>query len=156
MLGVIGNGSSGPARDMIYANRPFGITALAVFFAAGTIPSTATALALTWPGEWSQAMWRLKPEAPAQFASLGPLAIPLMVLVAGACAGAAIGLWTRRRWGYRLALAVLSVNLLGDMLNATVRGDWRTLIGLPIGGGMIAYLLSHRVRQWIDLQRDAG
>jgi hypothetical protein len=36
--------------------------------------------------------------------------------------------------------------LLGDALNALVRADWRTLIGLPIGGAMLAYLLSKRVR----------
>ena len=56
--------------------------------------------------------------------------------------------WTRRRWGHRLALTVLGINLMGDALNAALRGDARTLIGLPIGGAMIAYLLSHRVRQW--------
>jgi hypothetical protein len=127
--------------------RPLGLTALSVFFAAGTIPSTAGALALAFPGAWSEAMWRLKPDAPAEFARLGPMAIPLMALVAAACAGAAIGLWIRRRWGYWLAVGVLSVNLLGHTLNALVRGDWRTLIGLPIGGVMLAYLLNHRVRE---------
>ena len=30
---------------------------------------------------------------------------------------------------------------MGDLLNAFVRNDLRTLIGLPIGGAMIAYLL---------------
>jgi hypothetical protein len=38
------------------------------------------------------------------------------------------------------------VNLLGDTLNAMVRGDWRTIIGLPIGGLMLVYLMSRRVR----------
>jgi len=130
--------------------RPGGVTALSIFFGFGIIPSTATALALTFPGAWSDAMWRLKPEAPAQFARLGPLAIPLMIVVALACGGAAVGLWTRQRWGHRLAVAVLSVNLLGDTLNALVRGDWRTLIGLPIGGAMLAYLLSYRIREWFE------
>lgn len=126
--------------------RPVGLTALTVFFAAGTIPSTASAIALAVPGAWSDAMWRLKPEAPGQFASMGPWAVPLMVVVAMACAGAAVGLWKRRRWGHRLAIGLLSINLLGDTANAVVRHDWRTLIGLPIGGAMLAYLLSHRIR----------
>jgi uncharacterized membrane protein (DUF2068 family) len=121
-----------------------------VFFALGTIPATATALALAWPGAWAQAMWRLKPEAPAQFAQLGTLAIPLMILVAAACAGAAVGLWRRQRWSYWLAVGILSVNLLGDTLNAIIRGDWRTLIGLPIGGAILAYLVSHGVRAWFE------
>jgi hypothetical protein len=130
------------------ASRPLGLTALSIFFAAGTIPSGASALGLAYPGPWSQTMWRLKPEAPVEFARLGELAVALMVLVAVACAGAAVGLWTRQRWGHRLAVGILSVNLLGDTLSAVVRGDWRTLIGLPIGGAMLAYLLSRRVRAW--------
>jgi len=128
--------------------RPRGVTALGVFFALGIIPSTATALALAFPGAWSVAMWRVKPEAPAQFARLGTLAIPLMAGVALACTGAAVGLWTRERWGWQLAVAVLGFNLLGDAFNAVVRGDWRTLIGLPIGGAMLAYLFTERVRAW--------
>src|SRR5215217_9056813 len=76
--------------------RPAGVTALSIFFAFGILPSTASALALAFPGPWSEAMWRLKPEAPGQLARLGVLAIPLMLGVAAACAGAAIGLWTRR------------------------------------------------------------
>ena len=127
-------------------DRPVGLTAISVFFAAGTIPSTASAFALAFPGAWSEAMWRLKPDAPAQFASMGPWAIPLMVVVAMACAGAAVGVWKMRRWGYQLAIGILTVNLLGDTLNAVVRHDWRTFVGLPIGGAMLVYLLSHRIR----------
>lgn len=93
-------------------------------------------------------IWRLKPEAQQDFARLGWCAIPLMIIVVAACAGAAVGLWQRRSWGRRLAVMLLSVNLLADLLNGIVRGDWRTLIGLPIGGAMIAYLLSRPIRGW--------
>ena len=141
----------GPAQlpwDMPAGRRPLGVTALSLFFAAGTIPATLSALALAWPGVGSDAMWRLKPEAPGQFARLGSVAIPLMVGVAAACIAASVGLWRRRRSGYRIAIGLLAVNLLGDALNAVLRGDWRTLIGLPVGGAMLGYLLSSRVREW--------
>ena len=139
--------------DMSPADRPLGLTVLSVFFALGTVPSTATAIALTFPGAWSEAMWRLKPDARTDFARLGTWAIVLMVVVAAACAGAAVGLWTRQRWGHRLAVVGLSINLLGDTLNALVRGDWRTLIGLPIGGAILVYLLSYRVQEWFGRRR---
>jgi hypothetical protein len=45
-----------------------------------------------------------------------------------------------------LAVGVLAANLVGDLLNAVVRGDRRTLVGLPIGGAMLAYLLRRRIR----------
>jgi hypothetical protein len=69
-----------------------------------------------------------------------------MLGVAIACALAAIGLWIRARWGHRLAVTILAVNLLGDLFNALVLGDLRTLIGIPVGGAMIFYLMSARTR----------
>jgi hypothetical protein len=134
---------------VLSSDRPLGISALSLFFAAGVIPATVSALALAWPGAWADAVWGLKPEARSQFAQLGPMAIPLMILVALGCAAAAVGLWKRRSWGQRLAIGLLGLNVVGDALNGVVRNDWRTLIGLPIGGAMLAYLLSRRVRDWL-------
>lgn len=134
---------------MASIDRPAGVTALSVFFTLGIIPATVSAVALAWPGAWADAIWRLKPEARSQFAQLAPWGIPLMIVVALACAAAAVGLWTRRRWGYRVAVGLLGVNLLGDLLNAVIQNDWRSLIGLPIAGVMLFYLLSRRVRDWL-------
>ena len=80
----------------------------------------------------------------------------MMILVAAACASAAVGLWTRRLWGYRLAVGLLSVNLVGDVLNGFLRGDWRTLIGVPIGGVMLGYLLRRRTREQFAAKSDAN
>lgn len=122
----------------------------------GAVVAGVTAIALLTPGGPFEDIWRLKPEARGDFASMGLLAAPTMVAVAGACGLAARGLWIRARWGHRLALSVLAVNLIGDAANAIVRGDPRTLIGLPIGGAMIAYLLSAGVRRQFNLGRPAS
>jgi hypothetical protein len=52
----------------------------------------------------------------------------------------------------------VAVNLVGDTTNALVRGDLRTLVGLPIGGALIAYLLSAGVRSEFGegAERDVG
>ncbi len=120
---------------------------LAAFFGAGALIAGASALALAFPGSWLEPMWRLNPDARVAFAQLGFWAVVLMGSVAGACAAAALGLWSGRRWGYLVAVTLLAVNLLGDTLNALLRHDPRTLIGLPIGGAMLAYLGSRRIRQ---------
>jgi hypothetical protein len=135
-----------PAQPKLKA-RPVGLVLLPLFFGFGTLMSAVAVLALTVPGKWSEQLWRLNPAARTGFESIGNGAVVLMLVVAAACAGAAIGLWLGRLWGYRLAVTVLSLNLVGDMSNALVRGDRRTLIGLPIGGAMIAYLLSRRIRE---------
>ena len=46
-----------------------------------------------------------------------------------------------------MAIAILALNLAGDTLSAGLQDGWHTLIGLPIGGAMIWYLLRHRQNQ---------
>ena len=89
-------------------------------------------------------MWRLNPRAREGFASMGPWSVVLMAVVSLACGLSAAGLWKGARWGWRLALAVLAVNILGDATNSLLRNDPRTAIGIPIGGAMMAYLWSRR------------
>ena len=103
-----------------------------------------TMLALAFPGGFLEPIWRLKPEARSQFQQIGNWSIALMAVVGAACGLAAVGLAKNAEWGRRLAIGVLTVNLIGDSLNALLRHDPRTLIGLPIGGLMIWYLLRRR------------
>jgi len=126
---------------MSQQRAPLGIKLLAAFFAFGAGICLVTIIALLFPGGALDPIWRLNPDAHVAFQQIGRLSILLIVVVGSACAVATIGLATRARWGVPLALGILSVNLVGDLLNAFLRHDLRTLIGLPIGGAMIAYLL---------------
>jgi hypothetical protein len=118
---------------------------LAIFFAAGGLICLVTMLALAVPGSFLESIWQLKPEARVQFLEIGRGAsIALMAVVGVACGSAAIGLARNAKWGRRLAIAILAVNLIGDSLNALLRHDPKTLIGLPIAGLMIWYLSRSR------------
>ena len=118
---------------------------LVAFFAFGATACAITIAALIFPGGWIELVWRLNPEARIGFQRMGAaLSVLLMTVVGMAGAGVAFGLAKCRPWGRQLAIGIVTVNLLGDSLNALVRHDWRTLIGLPIGGAMIAYLLKGR------------
>ena len=123
---------------------PLGIKLLSAFFAFGAAMCVLTIVMLLFPGGALEPIWRLNPEAHATFQSIGKLSILLMLIVGVGCGAAAFGLAKRTRWGTPLALSILSINLVGDLLNAFVRHDPRTLIGLPIGGAMIAYLVIAR------------
>lgn len=133
------------SANMNNQRLPLGIKLLAAFFAIGALICSITLVALLFPGGALDPIWRLNPEAHVAFQQIGGgLSILLMLVVGSACALAAIGLATGTRWSRWLALGILTVNLAGDLLNAIVRHDLRTLIGLPIGGAMIAYLLIAR------------
>lgn len=99
-----------------------------------------TIVLLLFPGTKLDSLWRLNPDARTAFQSLGNWSILLMAIVGSLSCLAAIGLWLGKTSGVRLAMAILSINMIGDLVNAVVRHDYRALIGLPIAGAMIVYL----------------
>jgi len=124
--------------------RPAGVTAISLFFVFGTVMSGLAGTMLLFPGSALDELWRVNPHAREGFTAIGAWAILLMGVVCVACATAAIGLWRCARWGYFTALIILVINLTGDSLNAVMLHDWRTLIGLPVGGLMIWFLVKNR------------
>jgi uncharacterized membrane protein (DUF2068 family) len=120
------------------------IKLFALFFAFGASMCALTIVLLLFPGTVLDSLWRLNPAARVAFHSLGLAAVLVMLVVGIGCAFAAKGLWQGSLWGVRIAFMILSVNLIGDLFNAAVRHDYRSLIGLPIGGAMIFYLARYR------------
>ncbi|HEV3455662.1 MAG TPA: hypothetical protein VHG32_03840 [Thermoanaerobaculia bacterium] len=128
--------------------RPGGVSALGIFFAAGAAISLVSAAALLFPGSVLEPMWRLNPRARAAFVSMGPWAPVLLAIVAVACAAAARGLWSGRRWGRRLATTLIAINLIGDAANAVSGTEPRALVGIPIAGLLLLFLSTNRVRSF--------
>jgi hypothetical protein len=127
-------------KHTVKAATPVGMKLVALFFAFGTCMCALTIVLLIFPGTMLDSLWRLNPEAHAAFQSLGWLSILLMATVGTACGLAAIGLARNTTWGRWLGILVLAVNLVGDLTNALLRYDVRTLIGAPIAGAMMVYL----------------
>jgi hypothetical protein len=99
-----------------------------------------TVMLLVFPGTKLDSLWSLNPDAHVAFQSVGGWSILLMLAVGTGCALTAIGLWSATLWGIRLGLAILLVNIIGDLVNVVTRHDFRPLVGLPIAGAMIFYL----------------
>jgi len=115
-----------------------------IFFVAGALICSLVMLALAFPGSILEIIWRLRPQVRDDLQEFGTWSIVLMAAVGAACGLSAFGLARGAEWGRQLAIGVLTVNLVGDMFNAAFRGDPRTLIGLPICGLMIWYLMKLR------------
>lgn len=113
------------------------------FFAFGATTCALTVSSLLFPGSPLDSLWRLNPDARPSFESLGYWSVVLMLTVGTACFFAAIGLWRARPWGTRLAVIILSINMLGDLTNVFVRHDYRALVGVPVAGAMIFFLLGY-------------
>src|SRR5438128_842469 len=110
-------------------SRPAGITALSMFFLFGAAISFTVFISLLFPGSFLEPMWRLNPRAREAFASIGIWAIILMSAVCVSCALAAAGLWRGTRRGYQIALALLVINMLGDIANVILRTEPGAMAG---------------------------
>jgi hypothetical protein len=124
--------------------RPRGVTAVALFFVFGAFMSALAAVMLLFPHSVLEPLWRINPRGHEGFVRMGAGAIVLMVAVCAACATAAAGLWRMSRVGYVVALVILVVNIGGDLVNSLALHDWRTILGAPVGGAMIWYLVRQR------------
>ena len=114
---------------------------LAAFFAFGAMMCALVLALLLFSGSPFDSVWRLNPEARLAFRSLGNWSFLLMLTVGIACLFAAIGLWRGALWGTRLAVTILSINIIGDIVNTLFRHDYRALIGLPVGAAIIFLLV---------------
>jgi hypothetical protein len=128
--------------------RPAGITALSIFSGFGTIASLLSFISLLFPNSFLEPMWRLNPRGHSGLAAMGVAGILLMMAVSIGCALSAYGLWNGRRWGYWLAITGLTINLIGDAINAISGIEPRAAIGLPIVGAILVYLATAKVRSF--------
>jgi len=70
----------------------------------------------------------------------------LFLLLGAALATAGLGWFRRRLWGWRLAVVIIGIQVLGDFVNC-VRGDWlRGGTGVIIAGALLLFLLQPRIR----------
>jgi hypothetical protein len=128
------------------AQRPAGIVALSAFSVFGALMSGIAAFTLLYPRGVLDTLWRVNPDGHESLRKMGAWGIALMLLVCLGCTLTAIGLWRMQTWGHRLAVGGLVVNMIGDIVSAVLRGDARTLIGVPIGLAVLVYLMSGKVR----------
>ncbi len=130
--------------------RPIGIAALSAFFCFGTIASGLSSISLLTPGGPLEPMWELNPRAHDAFVTIGITAPLLLGVVSVACGAAAYGLAYGRRWGYKLGVALLLVNLFGDAIHVIAGLEVRAAVGIPIVALLLWYLSSTNVRRYFS------
>ena len=141
--------SRGPLQSLKRegTRRPLGIIALTILFMIGVVASFISAISLSFPGSLLEPIWRLNPHAHEAFRQIGKWAIALMTLVCLACVCTAVGLWRMRRWGYWLAVSMLTLNLLGDVINVISGTERKAIVGIPIVVFLLAYLMRKQTRE---------
>jgi hypothetical protein len=137
-------------------DRPAGVTALGCLFALGTLVSGLSVISLLIPDGPLEPMWKLNPRARESFARIGTWAPLLLAVVCLACMACSYGFFARKRWGYRLGVAGLLINLVGDVVNAALGIEPRAIVGVPIVALILWYLASRQVRGFFGLTKETA
>jgi hypothetical protein len=132
--------------DLAVRPKTPGFTAIGIFLFFGAIMASIAATTLLWPGTALDRLWALNPIAHTQLAPLGSTVGILFLLLGAALSAAGFGWFRHRLWGWRLAVAIIATQVLGDVVNC-VRGDWlRGGTGVIIAGALLLFLLQRNVR----------
>ena len=123
-----------------------GFTAIGIFLFFGAFMASLAATTLLWRATPLDRVWALNPSAYRQLAPLGNTVGILFLLLGSALAAAGIGWFRRRLWGWRLAVAIIATQILGDLVNC-IRGDWlRGGTGVIIAGALLLLLLQPKIK----------
>jgi hypothetical protein len=126
---------------------PSGFAAVGIFLFFGATLASLAAITLLWRGTSLDRIWSLNPTAYRQLAPLGRSVGVLFLSLGLALAAAGIGWFRRRLWGWRLAVAIIATQIVGDVINC-IRGDWlHGAIGVVIAGALLLFLLRPTVKK---------
>ena len=127
--------------------RSAGIVSFGIFLFFGAAMAALAGTTLIWRGTILDGVWKLNPTGYRQLATLGRGVGIAFLLLSGLMAVAGIGWFRRRHWGWRLAVAIIAVQVLGDLVNF-LRGDFIPGgIGTTIAGALLLYLFSENVKK---------
>jgi hypothetical protein len=122
------------------------MTAVGVFLLFGALMAFLAGTTLIWPGTALDRLWALNAPAYKQLAPFGTAVGAFFLLLGTILTAAGVG-WLRHRiWGFRLAVVIIGVQVLGNLVNA-FRGDIvRGGVGSAIAVALLIYLLHPKVR----------
>jgi len=123
-----------------------GIITVGVFLIFATCAASYAALTLFWPGTVLDRAWSVNPYAHLRLALFGKTAGIPFLLLAAALAVAAVGWFRRRLWAWRLTVAIIVMQLLGDSVNLVIGDPLGGSLGLLIASALLFYLFRPSVR----------
>ena len=139
---------SGTDRMMTTNTRPLGVTALGALLVVAPLVGVLGLFAVMVPGTPLDALWSINLNGRAAFQQ-HPALVGVALAAIPLAAVAGTGLLLMRRWGRRLAMALLVTNAIGDTVMIPKEGA-RAVVGVVIVVALLAYLGRPRVRETFD------
>jgi hypothetical protein len=119
-----------------------------VFFVFGATMSSYAAVTLLKPGTFLDALWVLNKQGHEGLAGLGRwAALPFAILIP-MLGLAAVGWFRRRYWGWVLGVAIIAINMAGDIGQVVLGERWKGAVGAAIAGLLLFYMTRAAVRTY--------
>jgi hypothetical protein len=129
---------------------PRSLVAMGIFLVFGAVMATLAGTSLRWPRTYLDDIWILNPPAHRELAPYGPVVGLLFLLLGATLAVAAAGWFKRRLWGRWLAVAIFSIQLLGDFVHVFLGHVGEGAIGVTLSSLLLFYLTRPQVRAAFD------
>ena len=127
--------------------RPVTPIAMGLFFALAMVLTATAGASLLAPNGPLDVMWRLKPSEHAVLLGMGPLVGSGSIGLSAAMMATSVGCFTRRRWGWGLAVAIFVVNGLADAARILSGTPFEGVFGVTVAAFIVWWLTRLRVRR---------
>jgi hypothetical protein len=132
---------------------PSGFKAVGLFLFFGFAMAALAGTTLLWRGTPLDRIWVLNLRAYNPLAPLGRaieisfLVLAVVLFVAG------IGWFRHRRWGWDLAVAIITMQVAGDLLRMIMGEEIRGAIGVVVAGALLFYITRRPLRAAFERSR---
>jgi hypothetical protein len=121
-----------------------------VFFIFGATMAAFAGFTLLFPGTFLDALWVLNKRGHDGLAALGRWAALPFVILSPLLALAALGWFRRRRWGWVIGIAIIVMNMAGDLGQIFFGEGWKGILGVAIAGMLLTYMIRRSVRTYFS------
>lgn len=132
-----------------------GLNAVGIFLFFGAVMASLAGITLGWPGTTLDRIWKLNPDAYSELSPLGRRVGFLFLALSAALAIAAVGWSKRTQWGWRLALAIVATQVIGDILNMFRGNIVQGMVGAAIAGALFFYMTRPFIRAHFVARRNS-
>lgn len=130
--------------------RPRGFFPIGAFFVFGATMAAYAAVTLLKPGTFLDVLWALNKAGHTGLLALGKSAAVLFVVLCAGMVAASVGWFRRRRWGWMIAIAIVAINMVGDIMNFGTGEPLKGAVGVLIAALLLIYMARPTVRNYFS------
>jgi len=128
------------------SSPPLGLLGIGAFWIFASCMAALAGTLLIWPGTRLDRLWALNQPAHLALAPIGNLLGPVFYLFSLILMVGAVGWFKQRRWAWRLSVVILSIQIIGDLVNL-IRGDvLRGSLGVVVASALLFYIWRSKLR----------